>query len=197
MRAEDFRRMSFQDDARAAAHRSFVRRLIDGQTRIPVLNPRRQVYDMMQMGIDAHLTTLEWSPVATMPGNSPRKQGQPTSSLNLEDVVSVVAWTYKVPPPKQVAMENDLAKKGSCWYYGVCVAYTRHRPQQLTMVCSNTAEQEQLVASFRTLARAAKQRQSALQLLERTKLAHLEPARSTSTAVPSMAIPPMLGRSTI
>ncbi|RQM25374.1 hypothetical protein B5M09_000972 [Aphanomyces astaci] len=189
MRAEDFRgMMALKEDAEK------VRRLVDGRTQIPMLNHRREGYDLMNVTIDAHLTTLQWSPVVVMATpDALHRQGQTVQTLNLEDVVSIVPWTHKLPTKKPSMTELEMAKKGARWYFGLCVAYPkRHRTQQLTMLCTNAAEQEQLVASFRTLTRAAKQRQSALQLLERTKLEYVEPVRPTTT-VHRPSIPSSLG----
>ncbi|ETV73417.1 hypothetical protein, variant [Aphanomyces astaci] len=195
MRPEDFRGMAIKEDGEKAAHRSFVRQLVDGSMRIPVRNPRRGDYDIMQVSIDAHLTLLTWSPLLSSPD---ARQASSAQTLELEDVVSIVPWTHKMPTKKPSAAELEMASKGGCWYFGVCVAYTKQqRPQQLMLLCHNAAEQEQLVLSFRTLIRNAKQRRSSLQLADAARLtpgmtaSHMTP---TQPAMPSHHIPLLVRR---
>ncbi|RHY90923.1 hypothetical protein DYB35_008347 [Aphanomyces astaci] len=173
----------------------YVRQLVDGSMRIPVRNPRRGDYDIMQVSIDAHLTLLTWSPLLSSPD---ARQASSAQTLELEDVVSIVPWTHKMPTKKPSAAELEMASKGGCWYFGVCVAYTKQqRPQQLMLLCHNAAEQEQLVLSFRTLIRNAKQRRSSLQLADAARLtpgmtaSHMTP---TQPAMPSQHIPLLVRR---
>ncbi|RQM25373.1 hypothetical protein B5M09_000971 [Aphanomyces astaci] len=147
------------------------------------------------MSIDAHLTLLTWSPLLSSPD---ARQASSAQTLELEDVVSIVPWTHKMPTKKPSAAELEMASKGGCWYFGVCVAYTKQqRPQQLMLLCHNAAEQEQLVLSFRTLIRNAKQRRSSLQLADAARLtpgmtaSHMTP---TQPAMPSHHIPLLVRR---
>ncbi|RHZ19998.1 hypothetical protein DYB31_004741 [Aphanomyces astaci] len=193
---EDVSGRRLTDEEKAmAAHHTFVRQLVDGSMRIPVRNPRRGDYDIMQVSIDAHLTLLTWSPLLSSPD---ARQASSAQTLELEDVVSIVPWTHKMPTKKPSAAELEMASKGGCWYFGVCVAYTKQqRTQQLMLLCHNAAEQEQLVLSFRTLIRNAKQRRSSLQLADAARLtpgmtaSHMTP---TQPAMPSQHIPLLVRR---